>query len=144
MILTPNKHTPTDKLEHAKRFFLSLGFASTVVTTPHHHDQIIAYTSQLAHVVSSAYMQSPTAKEHMSFSAGSFADLTRVAKLNPEMWTQLFLLNQEPLVSEIDTLLDFLTVYRDCIKTGDAQQLQEMLRKGDEIKQNLTKNECKE
>ena len=88
---------------------LELGFRKTVVATPEEHDQVIAYTSQLAHVVSNAYIKSPTLKQENGFSAGSFKDLTRVAKCNPGMWTSLFLDNRDALLAELDTILLHLT-----------------------------------
>ena len=91
---------------------------------------MIAFTSQLAHVVSSAYIQSPTAADHEGFSAGSYKDLTRVAKLNEDMWTELFLENKDALASEIDSLAERLTAYSKAIKETDTETLREMLRKG--------------
>lgn len=89
----------------------AIGFTSIVYTTPEIHDRTIAFTSQLAHVVSSAYIKSDTMENERGFSAGSFLDLTRVAKLNEHMWTELFLMNREPLLHEIDTILLHLQEY---------------------------------
>ena len=91
---------------------------------------MIAYTSQLAHVVSNAYVKSPTAQEHHGFSAGSYKDLTRVAWLNETMWTELFLQNKEPLLSELDTIISSLSDYRDALKNGDGERLSTLLRDG--------------
>ena len=92
MIFTPTKG-PIESMEKLKNLFTSIGFTNIEIATPEEHDRKIAFTSQLAHVVSNAYIKSPTAQEHMGFSAGSYKDLTRVAKLNEDMWTELFLEN---------------------------------------------------
>lgn len=137
MILTPEKDFPIQRLEDAESLFLSLGFGRMTLTTPQHHDEVIAYTSQLAHVVSSAYMQSPTAEEYMGFSAGSFGDLTRVAKLNEVMWSELFLANAGPLVEQIDNVQANLTRFRALIADGKREELQEQLRKGRLLKEKV-------
>ncbi len=137
MLLTPFSDTPKQILEQVKEFFLQLGFGRVVITTPADHDRIIAYTSQLAHVLSSAYIKSPTAQEHDGFSAGSFKDLTRVAKLNEEMWSELFLENGDNLLFEIDTLISHLAEYRESIAKGDRARLKELLRRGRIIKEEL-------
>ena len=115
-------------------FALSLGFGRITKTTAEIHDKTIAYTSQLAHVASSAYIKSPAAQLHAGFSAGSFKDLTRVAYLNESMWSQLFLENKEFLVEEIDILLEHLTQYRDAIKNNDRETLFALLKDGKEKK----------
>ena len=114
-----------------------MGFGSISVTTAKDHDKIIAFTSQLAHVVSSAYVKSPSAKKHAGFSAGSYKDMTRVALLNPEMWSQLFLENSENLVGEIDCIIENLTKYRDAIAAGDKEELVSLLAEGSRIKKEL-------
>ena len=111
------------------------GFKSVTVTTAEKHDEMIAFTSQLAHVVSNAYIKSPTAAEHLSFSAGSYRDLTRVAKLNETMWTELFLDNAEHLGFELDCLIKSLQEYRDAIAAGDAETLKKLLKDGRERKE---------
>lgn len=98
---------------------------------------MIAFTSQLCHVVSSAYIKSPEALKHNGYSAGSYKDLTRVAKLNEDMWTELFLLNREPLVQEIDEIIKHLTDYRDAIRDGETERLRNLLRDGRMIKESI-------
>ena len=98
---------------------------------------MIAFTSQLCHVVSSAYIKSPEALKHNGYSAGSYKDLTRVAKLNEDMWTELFLLNQQPLVQEIDEIIKHLTEYRDAIAQGKTEELRSLLRDGRTIKESI-------
>jgi len=122
-------------LERAKEIFLPLGFRQIVVTTAEEHDTIIALTSQLAHVVSNAYVKSPRAQSFRGFSAGSYADLTRVARLNEKLWTELFLENGDNLVAEIDFLVQSLTAYRDAIASGKSGTLEALLRHGRECKE---------
>lgn len=135
MILTPPPGTPIQTLAELKHFFRELGFGQVVMTSPEEHDRVISYTSQLAHVVSSAYVKSPEAMQHHGFSAGSFRDMTRVARLNPAMWTELFLLNREPLLSELDALIAHLNEYRDALTDADAERLSSLLREGAERKE---------
>ena len=137
MILTPSRDAGPEVLTWLKDFFLTIGFRRVQFTTPREHDERIAYTSQLAHVVSSAYVKCPLAQKHRGFSAGSFADMTRVAKLNEDMWTELFLLNRGPLVQEIDEIIKHLTEYRDAIAGGEAERLRELLRDGRMIKESI-------
>ena len=91
---------------------------------------MIAFTSQLAHVVSNAYVKSPTARNHKGFSAGSYKDMTRVAWLNETMWTELFFENKEPLLYEIDSIIGSLTEYRDALENNDREKMRSILREG--------------
>ncbi len=138
-ITTPYNNTPEEKLRMLKDFALSIGFSRVVVSTPEDHDSVIAFTSQLAHVVSNAYIKSPTLAMREGFSAGSFEDLTRVAKLNENMWSQLFVLNKEPLLFEIDTIINHLKQYRDAISSDNEAVLKELLREGRILKENSIK-----
>lgn len=133
MILTPTKGNIQD-VEKVKDLFTSIGFTNIQVATPQEHDEMIAFTSQLAHVVSSAYIKSPAAMRHKGFSAGSYKDLTRVAKLNEDMWTELFLDNPDFLAEEIDGIADRLKEYSRAIKEKDAETLRRLLREGREKK----------
>jgi len=122
------------EMDRLKKFWISLGFNHVQLSTPEEHDRIIAFTSQLAHVVSSAYVKSPTALKHKGFSAGSYKDLSRVAKLNETMWTELFLLNRENLVTEIDGMIERLQQYRHAISEGREKDLWNLLHEGTERK----------
>lgn len=130
MILTPMKGADIALLEKLKKFWCELGFGGVTVTTPENHDRVIAYTSQLAHVVSSAYIKSPTALDHIGFSAGSYKDLTRVARLDPEMWNELFMQNRENLLFELNGIIERLTEYRDALAVGDAARMRALLAAG--------------
>ena len=140
LILTPYPGTPQKCLDDIWELARKLGFGHLQLSTPQEHDHIIAYTSQLAHVVSCAYVGSPSAPSFEGFSAGSFKDMTRVAKLNEEMWTELFLENQEALVREIDTLVEELAAFAYTIRRGDRERLKDMLRHAREIKEAIDKD----
>ena len=137
MILTPSRDAGPEVRTRLKDFFLTIGFRRVQFTTPREHDEMIAYTSQLAHVVSSAYVKCPLAQKHRGFSAGSFADMTRVAKLNEDMWTELFFDNRDALLPEINGLIDRLAAYRDALAAEDHQAMKQLLREGREIKEAL-------
>ncbi len=130
MILTPYSNTSISVLYSVKQFFLEMGFEAITITNPKDHDEIIAYTSQLAHILSSSYIKSPTAPRHKGLSAGSFNDMTRVAYLNEEMWSELFMENRDNLVFEIDTLIKNLSSYKDAIEKGDREALTDLLKDG--------------
>ena len=121
-------------LETLKAFFLDIGFASLTFSNPEEHDRIIAFTSQLAHIVSSAYVKSPEAQKRRGFSAGSFQDMTRVARLDENMWTELFLDDADYLTDELDILIGHLQEYADALKSKDAEHLRALLRDGREKK----------
>lgn len=138
-IITPTPSIPQAKLNLLEDLAYAVHFKKVVFATPEEHDQIIAFTSQLAHVVSNAYIKSPTHQKQLGFSAGSFQDLTRVAKLNEVMWTPLFMLNKEPLCFEIDYIIEKLTEYRDALQSGDSHRLRELLKEGRILKEETKK-----
>lgn len=126
-----------DVLERLKHLLEPCGFGTYTLSTAEHHDEVIAFTSQLAHVVSNAYVKSPSAGVHKGFSAGSYRDLTRVAQLNATMWTELFLDNADYLSAEIGCLIDNLQQYKDAIDDGDAARLKVLLEEGDRRKREV-------
>ena len=130
MIFTPYEFTSADKVERLKAIFAEIGFARFVVTDPARHDEMIAYTSQLAHVVSSAYVRDTLSQSHLGFSAGSYQDMTRVATVDPDIWTDLFLSNSSALDAVLTRLIDRLAGYRDVIRSGDAATLRALLAEG--------------
>jgi prephenate dehydrogenase len=134
MILTPGKRTDMLLLETLKHFFLDIGFATLTFSDPEEHDRIIAFTSQLAHITSSAYVKSPEAQRRRGFSAGSFKDMTRVARLDEDMWTELFLDDADYLAKELDILIHHLTEYSEALKAKDAETLRALLKDGREKK----------
>ena len=137
MILTPYEDTPEKCVNVIKELFLSIGFTNIQMSTPDEHDKIIAFTSQLAHVVSNAYVKSPNAMVHKGFSAGSYKDLTRVAYLNEHMWSELFLENRDNLINEIDAIVDNLVQYREAMANNDREKLTELLRDGRILKEQI-------
>ena len=137
MILTPDKRTDMQLLETLKVFFLDIGFASLTFSDPEEHDRIIAFTSQLAHVVSNAYIKSPTAGAHRGFSAGSYKDLTRVAWLNAPMWAELFLENRDCLLRELGWLMESLREYRAALEKNDLPELTRLLEEGKKRKEEV-------
>ncbi|MDO4484089.1 MAG: prephenate dehydrogenase [Clostridia bacterium] len=140
MILTPDGNESLEVMQFARDFFIDLGFRRVQFTTPLVHDEMIAYTSQLAHIVSSAYVKCPLADKHRGFSAGSFADMTRVARLNEQMWTELFFDNREALLPEVDGLVERLAAYRDALRDNDRDTMMALLKEGREVKERLTEN----
>jgi prephenate dehydrogenase len=135
MILTPEPGTDIKYINLVSALCNEIGFGTIKITTPEYHDKMIAYTSQLAHIVSSAYIKSPTSKKHQGFSAGSFKDMTRVATLNEQMWAELFLLNQQNLILELDNLIDHLMEFKDALKTKSKDKLLSLLKEGRICKQ---------
>ena len=130
MIFTPYAWTDPVAVDRLKTIFAEIGFGRFVVTDPGRHDEMIAYTSQLAHVVSSAYVRDPLSVDHLGFSAGSFQDMTRVATVDPDIWTDLFLANRSALEAVLARLIDRLGGYRDAIHTADAVRLKALLAEG--------------
>lgn len=137
MILTPFEDTPWGCVQQVRDLFLRIGFTNIQMSTPEEHDKIIAFTSQLAHIVSNAYVKSPHALIHKGFSAGSYKDLTRVAYLNEEMWSELFLENRDNLINEIDSIVNNLIQYKEAMENNDRESLAELLREGKLLKQQI-------
>ena len=134
MVLVPPEGHGMDLLDRCKDLLAPAGFGKLSVTTAEEHDRMIAFTSQMCHVVSSAYIKSPTSRNHSGFSAGSYKDLTRVARLNPDMWAELMLENQDFMLQEMDVLLGSLQAYREAIAENDFDGLRQLLDEGRRIK----------
>ena len=130
MVLVPPSFDNIELLTRIKELLAPLRFGRFSVTTAAQHDQMIAFTSQMAHLVSNAYIKSPTAAQHKGFSAGSYKDMTRVAWLNPAMWTELFLENRDCLLRELNCLIDSLGQYKTALEDGDAETLERLLDEG--------------
>lgn len=137
MVIVPPVYDDIALMDRIKNMLSPARLGRLSVTTAEKHDEVIAFTSQLAHVVSNAYVKSPTAEAHRGFSAGSYKDLTRVAWLNENMWTELFLENREHLLFELDNLIAALSEYRDAINTEDREELRTLLRQGREAKEKI-------
>jgi prephenate dehydrogenase len=139
MILVPVNAT-LKTTAFLKEYCKNLGFGSVVITTAEEHDRIIAFTSQLAHLVSSAYIKSDTASSFMGFSAGSFRDMTRVARLSPEMWAQLTVDNSDFLVNELNSIISSLNEYKSALEQKDIEKMKSLLADGNERKLISEKN----
>ncbi|MBP5153716.1 MAG: prephenate dehydrogenase [Lachnospiraceae bacterium] len=137
MVLVPRDQDDLALIERARRLLAPAGFGRFTVTTAQEHDRMIAFTSQLAHLVSNAYVKSPSAGSHKGFSAGSYRDMTRVAWLNPGMWAELFLDNKDYLIGEIDTLISEMEKYRTALEADDREMLEQLLKEGKERKEQI-------
>ncbi|HCU08290.1 MAG TPA: prephenate dehydrogenase/arogenate dehydrogenase family protein [Clostridiales bacterium] len=144
ILLVPPKGIGLERLQRIKKFWGALGFGNIEITTAAEHDRRIAFTSQLAHVVSSAYIKSPTAQLQHGFSAGSYKDMTRVARLNEAMWSELFLENAEHLTEEIDGMLAHLQEFREAVAGKDREKLTALLREGRELKELADREDMEE
>ncbi|MBQ3668436.1 MAG: prephenate dehydrogenase [Clostridia bacterium] len=137
MVIVPPRYDDIALLDKIKNLLKPAGFASITVTTAEKHDEMIAFTSQLAHIVSSAYIKSPTAAGHKGMSAGSYKDMTRVAWLNPQMWAELCLDNRDNLIKEIDCITEKLGEYRRALADNDESEMIRLLDEGRRIKEEV-------
>ncbi len=135
-VLTPKENEDILVLANAREVIMKLGFGRVSVMSADKHDKLIAFTSQLAHVVSNAFVKSPSAMERKGISAGSYKDLTRVAYLNENMWTELFLDNKDNLIFELDNIIAELQKYSDAMKNDDSETLCRLLKEGRIAKEN--------
>ena len=137
MVIVPPVYDDILLLDKIKKLLEPAGFGHISVTTADKHDEMIAFTSQLAHVVSNAYIKSPTAGLHKGFSAGSYKDLTRVAWLNPQMWAELFMENKDNLIREIDVLINHLSEYKEALENNELERLEKLLDEGRKLKEEI-------
>ncbi|MBQ4150383.1 MAG: prephenate dehydrogenase/arogenate dehydrogenase family protein [Clostridia bacterium] len=134
MILCPEICPDKKAVQLLSELFTDIGFGKITISTSEHHDKVIAFTSQLAHIVSSAYVHGEYATEHKGFSAGSFKDMTRVARLNADMWTELFFENRENLASVCGELIDNLAKFKAALDGGDRETMHKLLAEGNRRK----------
>lgn len=137
MVIVPPDYNDINLLDRVKKMLVPVGFASITVTSADKHDEMIAFTSQLAHIVSNAYIKSPIAREHNGMSAGSYKDMTRVAWLSPEMWTELCMDNRDNLLKEMDILMDNLQKYKDALEHEDSEELKALFLEGKRLKEEV-------
>jgi len=137
MIIVPPVYDDIVFLEKIKNLLAPAEFGRLTVTTAEKHDAMIAFTSQMAHLVSNAFIKSPTVLEHKGYSAGSYKDLTRVAWLNETMWTELFMENREHLLHELDILLASLVEYKDALQSEDSDKMKALLYDGKRLKEEV-------
>ena len=137
MIIVPPVYDDILFLERIKNLLAPAGFGRLTITTAEKHDAMVAFTSQMAHLASNAFIKSPTVFKHKGYSAGSYKDMTRVAWLNEEMWTELFMENREYLLNELDLFLASLGEYRDALETGDSDRMKALLHDGRRLKEDV-------
>ena len=137
MVLVPPVFDDIQLLDRVKTVLSPCNFGYFSVTTAQDHDRMIAFTSQMPHILSNAFIKSPTAKQHKGFSAGSYKDLTRVAWLNPQMWAELFLENRKNVLFELDFYISSLQDYRDAIAENDENKLVTLLEEGKKRKEQV-------
>ena len=137
MVLVPPRYDDPVLLERVKEALLPCGFKQYSVTTAQDHDKMIGFTSQMPHIISNAFIKSPTALKHTGFSAGSYKDLTRVAWLNPQMWSELFLSNKDNVMEELDYFINSLQQYRNAISQSDSDTLIRLLDEGRKRKEEV-------
>ena len=137
MVLVPPVFDDISLLDRVKQALKPCRFGSFSVTTGENHDKMIAFTSQMPHILSNAFIKSPTAKAHKGFSAGSYKDLTRVAWLNPRMWAELFLENRDFVLEELDFYIRSLNNYREAIAAQDMPTLVSLLEEGKRRKEEV-------
>ena len=137
MVIVPPSFDDIELLDRVKTLLAPVGFGCISVTTAEKHDELIAFTSQMPHIISNAYIKSPTAAAHKGFSAGSYKDLTRVAWLNPKLWAELFLENRDCILNELDWFIAALEQYRDAVKNDDFETLEKLLDDGRRLKEEV-------
>ena len=137
MILVPPVYDDAALFGRIEELLKPAGFGHITVTTAEKHDEMIAFSSQMAHVVSNAYIKSPTAHGHRGFSAGSYKDMTRVARLNADMWSELFMANNDFLIHELDGFIDAVARYRNALAAKDIDILKNLLEEGNRLKGTL-------
>jgi len=137
MILVPPSYDDIMLFDRLEETLAPVGFGRLTITTAEKHDEMIAFTSQMAHIVSNAYIKSPVAREHKGYSAGSYKDLTRVAWLNPDMWAELLLENRDILIRELDFFIASVSGYRAELSENNKESLRSLLDEGRAIKEEL-------
>ena len=137
MVLVPPVFDDMQLLDRIKQALKPCNFGFFSVTTAEEHDKMIAFTSQMPHILSNAFIKSPTALNHKGFSAGSYRDLTRVAWLNPQMWAELFMENKKNVLFELDFYIKSLNEYKHAIESDDMETLISLLDDGKRRKEQV-------
>jgi len=140
MLVVPPVFDDIVLLDRIKELLAPAGFGRLTVVTAEQHDRVIAFTSQMAHLVSNAYVKSPVVAQHKGLSAGSYKDLTRVAWLNEDMWTELFLENSDNLLAELDNFIENIMAYRRALEAGDDEALRALLAEGRRLKEEVDRS----
>ena len=137
IVIVPDNFDDIETLDHLRSLLEPVGFGKISVTSAEEHDRLIAFTSQMPHIISNAYIKSPTSKSHKGFSAGSYKDLTRIAWLNPYLWAQLFMENKDNVLNELDFFINSLNQYKKAIENDDEETLINLLDEGRKRKQEV-------
>lgn len=137
MVIVPPRFDDIELYAKVKELLAPLEFGRFSFTTAEDHDRMIAFTSELSHLVASSYIKSPTAERQKGFAGGTYRDMTRVAFLNAPMWSEIFISNKDYLLAELDSLIGNLSLYREAIETEDTEKLAELLAEGSRRKEQL-------
>ena len=137
MILVPTASTAPGDIEWMSELFIQLGFGMVKICDKYEHDRMIAHTSQLCHVVSNCYVNSPSSPKHKGFSAGSYRDMIRVAGVNEVLWTDLFLTNRDALLEELDIFVSDLLKVRSALADRDEEEMKRLLKEGRLIREKI-------
>ena len=140
VIITRAMQTQEEDVVEVKGYLKVMGFGKIVECTAEEHDKKIALTSQLAHIVSNAYVKSPQVKGYEGFTGGSFQDMTRIAGVDEKVWTPLYACNRENIITELSGLIDNLSTYLTALKTGDDESLSNALKEGRLIRETIKRN----
>ncbi len=140
-IITTTENTDKSAVDILEKLVVSIGIDTVTYTTPEHHDRMIAFTSQLPHILAGAYMKSPASREHNGYSAGSYHDVSRVSSVDENLWSELFITNKEDLQAELEILIDNLNKYLVALKNIDKEELKRLVKESRILKENdLHKN----
>ncbi len=134
-IITPHDSTPDYVMDAMHALAKAIGCTRLTVTTPEEHDRMIAFTSQLPHVLAGCYVQSPCSARHEGFSAGSYRDVSRVATVDETLWSELFSENSDLLENEIEHLITRLEEFRKAVEEKNEEHIKRMIKEGRLCKQ---------
>lgn len=127
-IVTPTEKNTPEAVELCREIGQVLGFGRITELSPKEHDRMIAFLSQLTHCIAVSLMTCNTEEGLEKYTGDSFRDLTRIAKINEEMWSELFLLNKDALLSEMDAFIEDFKGFRSMIEEGDREGMMEKMR----------------
>jgi len=127
-IVTPTKKNTEEAIELCEELGRELGFATIARLSPEKHDEMIGFLSQLTHCIAVSLMTCRDTTSLTAYTGDSFRDLTRIAKINDEMWSELFLLNKDMLLSQMDIFMDSFMKLRECIADDKKEEMREIMR----------------
>ena len=127
-IVTPTEKNTKQGIESIKQLGRLLGFKTVAELSPKEHDEMIGFLSQLTHCIAMSLMTCKESEHLVDYTGDSFRDLTRIAKINDEMWSELFLLNKKELLTQMDLFMDKFSILRDAIENGDKEQIKNIMK----------------